>query len=139
MSDDKQDAKPEYHVVILQADGAFSTESFTTAEVLADRLKQLIDHDVSVACFYGARLAISKPPYRYLLTPGNNIPLFAAPEDPEPDETGYLGVDPIHFEDPPQISMPAQIKPAANADAFFSDESDDVINVFDKILPDPDA
>lgn len=128
-----------YYAVILQADGAFTTEQFADAPALAARLKELVDRDVSVACFSGSRLHISKPPYRYLLTSTGNIPLYDPPTEPEPDDTGYLGIDPIHFESPPQIKIPQQIKPAANADEFFSDDSDDVINVFDKILPDPDA
>jgi hypothetical protein len=139
MSDTKENTPAAFYAVILQTDGAFLTEQFDTAEALAARLKELINRDVSVSCFMGSRLHISKPPTRYLITPTGNIPLFEPEAQIEPDDTGYLGMDPIHFENPPQIKMPQQIKPAANADEFFNDDSDDIVNVFDKILPDPDA
>jgi hypothetical protein len=135
------DEKPqdEYYVVILQADGEFSTESFPDVAALAARLKALIDRDVSVSCFKGARLKISKPPYRYLLTPEANIALYDVPEEIEPDETGYLGVDPTHLEGPPQLNAPAMREPTTQPDEFFSDQSDEIRNIFDDVLPDPDA
>jgi hypothetical protein len=138
MSEEVPAPAAEYYAVILQADGAFTTERFETIEGLTTRLKALIDKDVSVSCFQGKRLMISKPPLRYLLTPDGNVPLFDASPVIEPDDTGYLGVDPVHFENPPQVKVQPQIKPAANADEFFNDDSDDIVNVFDKILPDPD-
>lgn len=127
-----------FHVVILQPDGEFATESFATAEELAARLKALINRDVSVACYQGVRLNISKPPMRHLMTPAGNIPLFDAPQTIEPDETGYLGVDPTHLEDPPQLGVPAAQKAGTAPDEFFSDEDGEAINIFDSALPDPD-
>ena len=127
-----------FHVAILQADGSFFTETFLTAEELAARLKTLINHDVSVSCFYGTRLSISKPPLRYLMTPAGNLPLFDTSTEIEPDDTGYLGVDPAHLEEPPQLGVPTAQRPGVAPDEFFSDDDGDVINIFDSALPDPD-
>lgn len=112
-------------------------ESFASAEELAAKLKTLINRDVSVACYQGVRLNISKPPLRHLMTPDGNIPLFDAPQTIEPDDTGYLGVDPAHLEEPPQLGGPAQ-KVGAVPDEFFSDDDGEAINIFDSALPDPD-
>ena len=127
-----------FHVVVLQADGSFAAEVFNTAEELAARLKALINHDVSVACYQGKRLNISKPPMRHLMTPAGNIPLFDTAQEIEPDDTGYLGVDPTHFEDPPQLNAPSPQKSGVSPDEFFSDEDGETINIFDSALPDPD-
>lgn len=133
-------AQGPFYAVILTSDGVFTTEEFETREALVVRLKQLIDQDVSVACFSGVRLAISKPPLRHLLTPWGNDPLFELPEELEPDETGYLGVDPIALQDPPSLKMPTQNRPAPGAsDEFFDDSNDSALGVFDSVLPDPDS
>lgn len=127
------------HVVILNTDGDITVESFTNVQDLAIRLKALIDRDVSVFPFVGQRLFISKPPMRYLMTPDGNVPLFDInAAQLEPDDNGYLGIDPIHFEGPPQIKMqgPKQID---NADDFFDDKTDETFGVFDSVLPDPDS
>lgn len=133
-----EDTENIYHAVILQHNGDFVTESFSDLAALTFRLKELIDRDVSVSCFKGARLRISKPPYRYLLTPDENVPLYEVPTDLEPDDTGYLGVDPAHLEDPPQVQTP-NMSPAAQPDEFFSDDTSEIRNIFDDALPDPDA
>ena len=128
------------YAAILHPDGTFATEAFETIEAMAARLKELVNRDVSVACFSGSRLNISKPPMRYLMTPTGNIPLFDTEPVIEPDETGYLGVDPAHLEPPPQLSVPSVGKPVQPAnDEFFSDDDADAINIFDGALPDPDA
>lgn len=130
----------KYYAVILQNDGVFVTEEFDSIDELVARLKQLVDKDVSVACFGGTRFAISKPPLRHLLTPWGNHQLFDMPTDLEPDESGYLGVDPIALQDPPQLKMPQQ--PRANtgaSDDFFDDGNDGTLGVFDSVLPDPDS
>lgn len=131
--------KPEdtWHVVILHQTGELVTESFQDSQKLAARLRELIDRDVSVSCFRGERLKISKPPYRYLMTKDANVPLWEVPEVIEPDDTGYLGVDPVYFEGPPQVQAPSQTAP--NPDEFFSDEANEIRNIFDDALPDPDA
>ena len=129
-----------YFAVVLHSDGAFVTEQFDSVAALVARLRELVDKDVSVACFTGARLAISKPPLRYLMTPEGNHALFEVPQEPEPDDTGYLGVDPIHMEDPPQLKMPQAARPGTDMpDEFFGDNNDNVIGVFDNVLPDPDS
>lgn len=127
-----------FHVVILHPDGAFSAEVFDTVDALANRLKTLINHDVSVACYQGHRINISKPPMRYLMTPDGNVPLFDTDVPVEPDETGYLGVDPAHLEEPPQLGVPTAQKPGVAPDEFFSDDDGETINIFDNALPDPD-
>lgn len=139
MAKDTNTNTPKFHAVIYSTDGDITIESFETAEALAERLKALIDRDASAFPFMGERLHISKPPLRYLMTPTGNIPLFEVKKDNlEPDDTGYLGMDPIHFEDPPQIKVQS-VKPAAAADEFFDDNNDDTLGVFDSILPDPDS
>jgi hypothetical protein len=139
MMADEDKKTPPCHVVIMTSDGDLNVETLPDLPALAVRLKELIDHDVSVFAFSGDRLHISKPPLRYLMTPEGNIPLFDVKVDNlEPDDTGYLGVDPIHLEKPPQIKIPAP-KPVAAADEFFDDNSGDALGVFDSILPDPDS
>lgn len=127
-----------FHAVILHSDGTFTAETFSDANSLATRLKDLVNRDVSVACYCGQRLNVSKPPMRYLMTPDGNIPLFDAEPVIEPDETGYLGIDPTHLEDPPQIGVPTAQRPGVAPDEFFSDEDGEAINIFDSALPDPD-
>ena len=61
------------------------------------------------------------------------------PAAPEPDDTGYLGVDPAHLEDPPQLQSPTVNQPNVAPDEFFSDYTNEIRNVFDDALPDPDA
>lgn len=128
-----------FYAVILHPDGSFVTETFAAVEELSARLKELVNRDVSVSCFKGARLNISKPPLRYLMTPSGNIPLFDTEPAIEPDDSGYLGVDPAHLEDPPQLSVPPVGRPTTASDEFFSDDEGDAINIFDNALPDPDS
>lgn len=125
-------------VVILTPDGEFKTELFSTLDELTARLTELVDKDVSVSCFAGIPLAISKPPFRHLMTPWGNKPLFATPAgELEADDTGYLGVDPIHVFPPSSIQAPVKTRPPE--DEFFDDEVSDTIDVFNRILPDPDG
>lgn len=129
-----------FYAVILHPDGSFATETFATVAELSARLKELVNRDVSVSCFKGARLSISKPPLRYLMTPDGNIPLFDTEPVIEPDDSGYLGVDPAHLEDPPQLSVPPVGRPVTSSDEFFSDDDEGAaINIFDNALPDPDS
>lgn len=129
-----------YYAAILTAEGEFKVEEFDSLEQLTARLKELVDRDVSVFSFAGTRLPISKPPFRHLLTPWGNMPLFDIKQDAlEPDDTGYLGVDPIHLEAPPEIKSPNAAKSSVNSGDFFSDEDDNSLNVFDSVLPDPDS
>lgn len=128
-----------FYAVILHPDGSFVTETFATIEEMSTRLKTLVNRDVSVACFKGTRLHISMPPMRYLMTPQGNIPLFDAEPVIAPDESGYLGLDPAHLEDPPQLSVPPVGRPTTASDEFFSDDDGEAINIFDNALPDPDA
>lgn len=133
-------APVHFYAVILSPEGDFNVEEFDELEKLTARLKELINRDVSVFSFAGVRLNISKPPFRHLLTPWGNTPLFdISPDSLEPDETGYLGVDPVHLEAPPEIKTPSAPKSSVNSGDFFSDEDDGSLNVFDGVLPDPDS
>jgi hypothetical protein len=141
--EEKETTPPEgtkFYAAILQADGSFAVETFDTAEQLVAQLKRLIDRDVSVFSFAGAQLRISKPPFRHLLTPWGAHPLFDIPtRDFEVDDTGYLGLDPIHIGDPPQIKSPKQqTNFSGEENEFFDDKDDNSLGVFDNILPDPD-
>jgi hypothetical protein len=134
--------KISFHAAILQSDGQFSTESFDTLPELVERIRGLIDRDVSVFAYAGERLRISKPPQRHLLVPGGApIPLFVLPEKLEEDDSGYLGVDPIHLADPPQLKVPQGSKPpqSDDSDEFFPEDGGGALGVFDSVLPDPDS
>lgn len=140
MAEEKQTPENKYYAVILTSDGDTRVEEYASASAMAIRLRELVDKDVSVFPFFGQRCHISKPPFRYLMTPTENIALFEAPTDKlEPDDTGYLGMDPVYFEGPPQVKVPAARNPDSPADEFFDDSSEDVAGIFDNILPDPDA
>jgi len=128
-----------FYAAILTPDGAYTVQEFDTLEDLQTRLAELVDRDVTVFSFAGAQLKVSKPPFRHLLTPWGAKPLFSVPtENFEEDETGYLGLDPVHLEAPPQVRVLAAKQPFSASDEFFSDEGDNVTNIFDTILPDPD-
>jgi hypothetical protein len=131
-----------FYAAVVHPTGEYRTHEFLTIVELSDFVRGLIDRDVSVFCFAGAQLKISKPPLRYLLTPwGPPQPLFEMPKvgELEEDDTGYLGIDPIHFEEPPQIKMPTRSAPQAPvADEFFADDDSGGLDIFDGILPDPD-
>ena len=130
----------KFYAAILHADGTYAVEEFAELPELVERVKSLIDRDVSVFSFAGTRLQISKPPFRHLLTPWGPQPLFNPPaENLEPDDTGYLGLDPIHLEGPPEIKTSQQPKGNSQSDEFFQDDTDNVMNVFDSVLPDPDS
>lgn len=133
---EEQNQPPEFHAVVLNNDGEMLRESFHTSAALADRLKKLINADVSVACFRGTFLPISKPPLRYLMTAEENIPLWDAPTEVEADGDGvqYLGVDPVILAGPSQVNTP----PVQQEDEFFTDDSDDIGSIFDDPLPNPD-
>ena len=129
---------PQYHVVILSSEGDIDKQSFNTRDELVAKLKSLINLDVSVVCFRGSFLPISKPPLRYLMDSGENIPLWEPPEEIEEDlGVHYMGVDPILLEPPAEIRPPAE--QTTDADEFFSDAADDISTIFDAPLPDPDA
>ena len=150
MSKDKTDkaaaAKPKppvtkFYAAILQANGDFGVESFDTLEALVNRIKALINQDVSVFSFSGQLLPVSKPPFRHLLTPWGPKPLFDLQSDElEIDDTGYLGADPIHLTDPPILKQPRNSVPDSDdAEMFFDDAEDQSIGVFDDVLPDPNS
>lgn len=133
------DAPVKFYAAILDVEGEYSVEEFATLDELVVRIKSLVNQDVSVFSFCGTQLKISKPPARHLMTPWGNKPLFDSNDALEVDEKGYLGSDPIYLQDPPQINVPAQRqKQPESADAFF-DDGDNVLGVFDSVLPDPDA
>lgn len=131
----------KFYAAVLQTTGEYKTHEFAELAELVTFVRGLIDHDASVFCFAGTQLKISKPPLRYLLTPwGQPQPLFEALdiEKLEADDTGYLGMDPAYFEEPPQIKSPSRKNSSTGAaDEFFSDD-DTTDNIFSAILPDPD-
>lgn len=127
----------KFFATILHPDGEYECRVFESLKKLVECVKSLVDKDVSVFTFAGAQLKISKPPFRHLLTPWGEHALFDVPTTFEPDDTGYLGVDPILMADPPQIKEPKQT--AANGDEFFDDDVSQELGVFDNALPDPDS
>ena len=130
--------KISFHLAVLQPDGSYFTESFDTLPALVTRLKELVDKDVSVFSFVGPRMHISKPPFRHLLTPWGNHALYDVPDALEPDNTGYLGVDPIGLSAPAEIKPTAQFRQQHTQD-IFSDDGGVGLNVFDDVLPHPDS
>ena len=137
------DALTQFYLVILHPDGEFGRETHKTLDSLTERLKALVNQDVSVFAFSGTQLHISKPPFRHLLTPWGPKPLFDIDKNGlEPDDTGYLGVDPIHLAPPPVLKTPDSAALMQNSkDEFFDndDSSPGGFAVFDNILPDPDS
>lgn len=134
--------KISFHAAVLNHDGTYFTQSFETLAELAEYLKRRIGQDVSVFAFAGERLKISKPPMRHLLVPGRDpVPLFDMVADFEEDESGYLGVDPINQEEPPQLKVPGngKARPPAPEEDLFDDVDDGGLGVFDNVLPDPDS
>jgi hypothetical protein len=128
-----------FYAAILTPEGSYTVQDFETLEELQTRIADLVDKDVTVFSFAGVQLKVSKPPFRHLLTPWGAKPLFTVPtENFEEDTTGYLGLDPVHFEAPPQVRVPTAKQSSAAGDEFFSDDGDNVTNIFDTILPDPD-
>ncbi len=138
----KETAESKFYAVVLQPDGEFKVEEYDDLPALVTRLKALVDRDVSVFSFSGVQLKISKPPFRHLLTPSGPQPLFDVNSDNlEPDDTGYLGVDPIHLANPPTLKSPDISKALSqDPDEFFDDDSGETgLGVFDSVLPDPDS
>ncbi len=134
--------KEKFYAVILHPDGDFKVEEYAELSELVKRLKNLIDKDVSVFSFSGVQLKLSKPPFRHLLTPWGPQPLFdISPDELEPDDSGYMGVDPIHLSEPPALKTPDLSKSLrGDPDEFFDDDSDSTgLGVFDSVLPDPDS
>lgn len=133
------DAPVKFYATILNIDGDYSVEAFDTLDELVARIKSLVNQDVSVFSFCGTQFKISKPPARHLLTPWGNKPLFETDLQLEVDEQGYLGDDPVYLHSPPQIQVPhhGPQRTPENADEFF-DDGDNVMGVFDNVLPDPD-
>lgn len=127
----------KFFATILYSDGEYAVESFDTLPELTKRVRDFVDKDVSVFAFAGAQLKVSKPPFRHLLTPWGPQPLFEVPEQFEPDDTGYLGLDPILLADPPEIKSPKSA--THNEDEFFDDDAAQELGVFDSALPDPDS
>lgn len=133
------DAPVLFYAAILNAEGDYTVESFETIELLTEKIKSLVNQDVSVFAFCGTQLKISRPPARHLMTPWGNFPLFDMNTELVPDDNGYLGADPVYLQEPPQITPPTtKQRQAKNTDDFFGDD-EDAMGVFDSILPDPDA
>lgn len=131
-------AKISFHLAVLQPDGAFVAEEYATLDELVARIKDLTNRDVTAFVFAGQRLKMSKPPLRHLLIDGlAPVPLFDLPSSLEEDDTGYLGVDPINMEDPPQLKTPRNAAPVS-ADVF-DDDDDNGADIFSDVLPDPDS
>lgn len=125
----------QYHIVILESDGDMSKASFASRDELVTKLKTLVNSDVSVVCFRGEFLPISRPPLRYLMLPDGNIPLWDEPENVEEDVgVHYMGADPILLEPPSEIKTTR----TTQDDEFFSDAVADVGTIFDDPLPNPD-
>lgn len=138
---EKEENTSKFYAVILHPDGDFKVEAYDDLAALVTRLKELVDKDVSVFSFSGVQLKLSKPPFRHLLTPWGPQALFDIQTDKfEEDNTGYLGVDPVHLAGPPVLKSPDVSKELGqDADEFFDDDSSETgLGVFDSVLPDPD-
>ncbi|NDD52927.1 hypothetical protein EBZ39_03465 [bacterium] len=131
----------KFYTAVLTADGEFSVHEFDTVDDLQHKLKSLVDKDATAFNFAGMQLKISKGPFRYLLTPWGNKPLFTEPGDNfEVDDTGYLGHDAIHLQPPAEIVVPEKRSaPQPLEKEFFPDDDENIADIFDKILPDPDS
>ena len=86
--EEKEEEKKEqpYYLAHTTAYGDFELEEFDTGTRLASRIREMLTNGGE---FQGAvfreRIMLSKKP-RHLLLPEGAIPLFDAPEKPEPDD-----------------------------------------------------
>ena len=82
-----------FYLVVVPDGEAPTVEEYTDVAELAERVRELDGEPVSVFAFLGTRFHFSRGPYRYLLTPFGNMPLFDLPRAEELGviEDGYLG------------------------------------------------
>jgi len=84
---------PQWHVISVD-DSDVAVASFDDVGDAVERLRVLEQSAAAVRpfIFYGERVPISKPPYRYLLVPdGPPVPLFDAPAALDPDDDPVVG------------------------------------------------
>lgn len=85
----------EWHLVVVDDEGVSVTD-FDTPDELATHLKGLTSaaKAASVHVFKGARVPLSKRPFRYLMVPdGPAIPLFDPPTPDVADDNPVVGGD----------------------------------------------
>ncbi len=83
----------KFYLVIIPEDGLPRIEPFDELSALQSRIIALLGTEVALYPFLGSWLGISAGPWRYLITPWGNLPLFnvPAPGDVRPDESGWVG------------------------------------------------
>lgn len=66
---------------------------FETIDQLIDAMNRLEKQQVYAFAFMGNYMPVSKPPFRYLITPMGPLPMFAPPsvENLEVDDSAYFG------------------------------------------------
>jgi hypothetical protein len=110
---------PSLILTIVPEEGILRHEVFTAEEALLTRVRELLDgsQEVAVSISFGYRLAISKPPLRYLVAPWGNIPLFdPLPQQLQLEEDGFLGRRYDEF-------LPLTEQPDDDADVPVAEES----------------
>tara|TARA_Y100001973_G_C5204622_1_gene340537 strand:- start:1814 stop:2194 length:381 start_codon:yes stop_codon:yes gene_type:complete len=92
MTKPESNEAPLYYLVIYAETGNPAIESYTSIEEMAERLKTLINEDVTVLPFCGRRLYISEGSMKFLWDDGHSppIPLFTVPT-PD-DSTEWSGL-----------------------------------------------
>lgn len=82
-----------FYLVVVPDGGRPEVRQFDTLDGLVAGIRELEGQPVSVIPFCGMQFRISKGPWRHLLTPFGNVPLYTLPDgnELEADEVGYLG------------------------------------------------
>jgi hypothetical protein len=82
-----------FFLVVIPEDNSPRIEQFDELGVLQARIVELLGTEVALYPFLGSWLGISAGPWRYLITPWGNLPLFdvPAPGAVRPDESGWVG------------------------------------------------
>lgn len=82
-----------FYLATQPEDGLLRVEQFDTIEKLQQALIAAIGTEAAVVPFMGHHLKVSKGPWRYLVTPFGNLPLFnvPGPGEIEVDDSGWLG------------------------------------------------
>jgi hypothetical protein len=77
----------EFHLIVAPEDDMPSMETFEDIDAVRTRLQELDGQRVMVWAFAGFRMKITNPPFRYLMTPVGQLPLFDMPDNPEDEES----------------------------------------------------
>jgi len=100
-----------FWLFVFSEDDGPAAEEYDTLDAMIERIREIDQQasesgrSVAVYPTLAYRMRITKPPYRYLMTPFGHIPMFELPEFDTADGTdAYLGAPPRQMEVPTQSS-----------------------------------